>query len=246
MPQKANVKLYLFQLGMLQPLGVPIPGYLIQTIDKHNVMVDSGLPYEFIKNPPGPMGPAQLQVEVHEEDHIVNRLATIGLHPDDIDFLIVTHFDADHAGNLSLFTKAELVVQLEHYEVSLAGYPRSQRAREHWDRPDLHYRQVEGDITLLPGIELIKTSGHVPGHQSVLVRLPNSGPVLLAIDAVPTAAMMDAETRTIMSNDDDESQTRASTRKLAEIAEREGVKLIIHGHDADQWPTLKHSPQFYD
>ncbi len=38
--------------------------------------------------------------------------------------------------------------------------------------------------TLLPGIELIETGGHVPGHQSVLVRLPETGPVLLAIDAI--------------------------------------------------------------
>ena len=35
------------------------------------------------------------------------------------------------------------------------------------------------------GLELIEISGHVPGHQSVLVRLPRTGPVLLAIDAVP-------------------------------------------------------------
>ncbi|RYG54899.1 hypothetical protein EON80_31390 [bacterium] len=67
----------------------------------------------------------------------------------------------------------------------------------------------------------------------------------MAIDAVPSADMMDADTRIIMSNDEDEADTRASTRKLAEIAQREGA-LIIHGHDAKQWPTLKHSPEFYD
>lgn len=246
LPRRAVVKLTLFQLGMLQPLGIPIPGYLIQTDDKHNVMVDSGLPYDFIKNPPGPIGPMQLQVEVREEDHIVSRLASIGLAPSDIDFLVSTHFDIDHAGNHALFKNAEVVVQLEHYELAVAGHARSQRAREFWDAPGLNYHLIEGDVTLLPGIELIKTSGHVPGHQSVLVRLHHSGPVLLTIDAIPSATMMDADSREMMNNDEDEAQTRASTRKLAEIAEREGVKLLVHGHDAQQWPTLKHSPDFYD
>ncbi|RYX85263.1 N-acyl homoserine lactonase family protein [bacterium] len=240
------MKLYLFQLGMLQPLGIPIPGYLIQTFDNHNVMVDSGLPHEFINNPPGPLGPLQLQVEMREEDHIVSRLASIGLKPEDINYLVSTHFDIDHAGNHELFVNAEVVAQLEHYEAAIAGHARSQRAREFWNADHLSYHLIEGDVTLLPGVELIKTSGHVIGHQSVLVRLPNTGPVLLTIDAVPTAGMMDGDTRMIMDNDEDEAATRASTRKLAEIAAREGVRLIIHGHDAEQWPTLKHSPEFYD
>jgi hypothetical protein len=40
----------------------------------------------------------------------------------------------------------------------------------------------------------VATGGHVPGHQSVLVRLPETGPVLLAIDAVPAAAYFDPGT----------------------------------------------------
>ena len=46
-------------------------------------------------------------------------------------------------------------------------------------------RLEDGDTELLPGFELTSTSGHVPGHQSVLVRLPKTGAVLLTIDAVP-------------------------------------------------------------
>jgi len=118
--------------------------------------------------------------------------------------------------------------------------------REHWDAPSLRYRLVEGDVTLLKGIELLETSGHVPGHQSLLVRLPEMGPILLAIDAVPTALQLDPDTRIVFPiNDEDEASTRASTRKLAEIARREGVALIIYGHDHKQWPTLKHAPQYY-
>jgi N-acyl homoserine lactone hydrolase len=98
---------------------------------------------------------------------------------------------------------------------------------------------------LLPGIELIETTGHKPGHQSVLVRLPETGPVLLAIDAIPRMDQRDADTRIIGPADMDEANTRASTRKLMDLAAREGVTLIIHGHDPEQWKTLKLAPDYY-
>ena len=38
---------------------------------------------------------------------------------------------------------------------------------------------------------------------------------------------------------------RASTRKLLDMAEREGVRLIVYGHDEAQWRTLKTAPDYY-
>ena len=59
--------------------------------------------------------------------------------------------------------------------------------------------------------------------------------------------MADADTRVIMEGHDmDEAQTRQSTRKLAKLVAREGVKLTVYGHDAGQWATLKQAPEFYD
>jgi N-acyl homoserine lactone hydrolase len=78
------------------------------------------------------------------------------------------------------------------------------------------------------------------------VRLPKTGPVLLAIDAINSASQLDPDTRSIGSYDMDEAGVRASTRKLTDLAKREGVTLIVHGHDAQQWPTLKHAPEYYD
>jgi N-acyl homoserine lactone hydrolase len=71
---------------------------------------------------------------------------------------------------------------------------------------------------LLPGIELIESSGRVPGHQSVLVRLPHTGPVLLAIDAVTEAAQLDADRQDLGPTDMDATGVRASTRKLVALA----------------------------
>jgi N-acyl homoserine lactone hydrolase len=239
------MKLWLLPLGVLQPLRIPVPGYLIQTEDGTHVLVDSGMPRSYIEEPPPPLPPFGFEVDVRPEDFVVERLASVGIRPEDVDLLVCTHFDEDHAGNHEVFTAAELVVQRRHFEVATAGHPRFAVVRSHWDAPGLRYRLVEGDVTLLPGIDLVATGGHVPGHQSVLVRLPETGPVLLAIDAVPAAAYFDPRNREALPHDEDEAETRASTRKLVELAERERAALVVFGHDADQWPTLRHAPDCY-
>src|SRR5262245_43011986 len=77
------MKLYLLQLALLQPMGSPVPGYVIQTDEGTNILIDTGLPYSTIANPQGPPG---MHPEMHEEDYVVNRLASIGLAPHDIQF----------------------------------------------------------------------------------------------------------------------------------------------------------------
>ena len=109
-------------------------------------------------------------------------------------------------------------------------------------------RLVDGDTELLPGLELIETNGHVPGHQSVLVRLPKTGAILLTVDAVPFAASFtrdvpDDGSRSPLGADD--AAIRASTIKLLDLVEREQIKLVIFGHDTAQWDTLKKAPAFY-
>ncbi len=225
------MRLYILQYALNPETGSPVPGYLIRSGDGVNVEVDTGFPR-------GTAG---------EEDFVVNRLASVGVAPRDVRYVVCTHLDPDHAGAHDQFPGAEFVVQRAHYEAAQSRqHDRFEQMREHWDRPELRYRQVDGDTELLPGIELIESGGHVPGHQSVLVRLPNTGPVLLAIDAISRASHLDPDTRPIGPYDADEATTRASTRKLVELVRREGVALIVHGHDAEQWKTLKKAPEYYD
>ncbi len=232
------MRLYLFQMALMPTNGIPAPSYLIQTDDGANVLIDTG----FSKHFEAP----SMDLRLAEGDYIVNQLAALGLSPRDIRYLVCTHFDQDHAGGHDAFPDAELIVQRRHYEVARSGtHPRFERMRTHWDHPSLCYRLIDGDCTLLPGIELIETSGHVPGHQSVLVRLPQTGPVLLAIDAVTQAAQFDAERRELGPHDMDLASVRASTRRLVELARREGAALVVFGHDAAQWPTLKKAPDYY-
>ncbi len=210
--------------------------YLVELNDGRRVLVDSGSP----AGTPAPPGAA-----VGQRRDVVDQLAELGVRPEDVAIVICTHFDGDHAGNHDRFPRAEFVVQRSHYEWARSGSERFERARGHWDHPDLRYRLVEGDTELLPGLDLIETSGHTLGHQSVLVRLPRTGPVLLAIDAVAMEAGFTAD-RKASRIDEDETLLQASTQKLLELTERQHVVLVVFHHDGGQWERLKKSPDYYD
>jgi len=110
-------------------------------------------------------------------------------------------------------------------------------------------RLVDGDTELLPGLELIETSGHVPGHQSVLVRLPKTGTILLTVDAVPFSAGFTRDAPDDGSGNPlgaEAEAIRASTSKLLDLVEQEQIGLVIFGHDQEQWTTLKHAPELYE
>lgn len=232
------MRLYLLRLGTIPGLHAPVPGYLIRTGDGRTVLVDTGAA------PGGPPGGAPVRVADGED--VVATLARLGVRPEDVDIVVCSHLDPDHVGGHAAFPDAVFVIQREHYELARSGtVPRLTASRPLWDVPGLRYRTVEGDTELLPGIELVASGGHVPGHQSVLVRLERTGAVLLAVDAIPMSAALDPDERPVFPFDLDEKELRASTRRLVELARAENA-LIVHGHDAAQWRTLRVAPEYYD
>ena len=226
------------------PLTLPVPCYLIQTKNGKNILIDSGFPRtektEEVKE--DPLG--RRLIITHGKD-VLEQLATIGVQPADMDLLICSHYDDDHVGNYAAFPKARFVVQRLHHEAALAGDPRFAEFRSQWDQPLSRCQLVDGDTQLLPGIELIETSGHVAGHQSVLVHLPKTGPVLLAIDAVAVQPVFTSD-RPVDPMEVDGVATVASTRKLLDLVEKRHVSLVIFGHDSPQWSMLKQLPDFFD
>ena len=233
MGQKAPQRLYLMQVGSMPEYGIPIVCYLVQTGEGKNILIDSGLPEVM------PEG----ETEFENGQDILKQLANLGLKPDDVDTVISTHYDIDHAGRHAAFTKAQYVVQRAHH-ADAATNLRFAANRPQWDQPAERLRLVDGDTELLPGLELIETSGHVPGHQSVLVRLPQAGAILLTVDAVPFG---EGFTRDVQdANDPDAEAIRASTIKLLDLVEREAIGLVIFGHDSEQWKSLKKAPEFYE
>jgi N-acyl homoserine lactone hydrolase len=234
MSQDAPQRLYLMQVGDMPQYEIPIVCYLVQTRDGKHILIDSGLPEIMPEE----------ETDFENGQDVIEQLARLGIRPDEIDIVISTHYDLDHAGRHAAFTNAQYVVQRVHH-LDAASNPRYAAIRPQWDQPLARIRLVDGDTELLPGLELIETSGHVPGHQSVLVRLPKTGPILLTIDAVPFAAGFTRDEQDDGSNPDAKA-TRASTLKLLDLVEREHIELVIFGHDMQQWETLKQAPEFYE
>lgn len=234
MSQNTVKRLYLMQVGSMPEYQIPIVCYLVQTNDGKNILIDSGLPEIMPEE----------EKDFENGQDVIQQLAAIGLQPDDIDTVISTHYDIDHAGRHAVFTKAHYVVQRVHH-VDAASNPRFAPLRPQWDQPLARIRLVDGDTELLPGLALIETSGHVPGHQSVLVRLPKTGAILLTVDAVPFGAGFSPDAHNDGSNPDGE-KSHASTIKLLDLVEREQIGLVIFGHDNAQWETLKKAPAFYE
>ena len=253
------MKLYLIDLGhcdidkgrVLTPgsdvgkvVRTPIVGYLIETEDGQHIMIDSGMHRKHIADPDATFRGTEfgnwLKVVMKPEDDIKNRLGEIGLTVEDIDVLVSTHFHFDHAGNHGDFSASRIVTQREAYEYAKenpAPFP-----RDIWDLPNLNYEMIDGDMELVPGVELLKTNGHTPGHMSVLVRLPKTGPVMLAIDAIYTMENLETDN---WSGYMDPAASLESAHRVADIAKREGAMLIT-GHDPEQWAQLKMAPSYYD
>ncbi len=123
-------------------------------------------------------------------------LAVLGVKPEGVETVILSHLHYDHAGNLDLFPNAEFVVQDEEMRFATGRYMRYKAARQGFEADDvaqlLHANyagrvrfidgKVERDAELFPGIGLHLVGGHSRGLQAVSVNT-RRGLVVLASDA---------------------------------------------------------------
>ena len=234
-------RLYLFAAtqgtmpGPNGPIEMVAGSYLVTMSDGSQVLIDSGPPAEM-----GGGSMAGVKVVTATE-----QLAKLGIRPEDVAMVVTTHFDVDHAGQNDAFPNAVHVVQKEHLDVARSGHQRFAGHRAQWDVGDERFRTVEGDTRLFAGFELLSTPGHVPGHQSVLLRLPRTGPVLITSDAVPQASLFNPDRPKSRVDSGEVEELRESTQKLLRVRDQEGVKLVIHHHDGSQWKRLKLAPEYY-
>jgi N-acyl homoserine lactone hydrolase len=166
------------------------------------------------------------------------QLQELGVKPDDIKYVGISHTHPDHAGNVELFPKAMLMVQKAEYD-----WPGADNAPRF--KPEHPVTKLEGDHDVFGdgSLTILSTPGHTPGHQSLLVRLPHTGAIILTGDAVHFKSNW--ENRGVPVNNFSKDQTLASMQKLSDIMTKEKAQLWIN-HDKAQRDTLKMSPSFYD
>lgn len=225
------------------------PGYLVTLDDDRQILIDTGPNRRHIREPMYEFAGAALADHIHpqmtEADDPRNRLAEAGLTEADIDILVLTHTHFDHAGNTADFTASEIVI---HRDAHADGRDKASRGvpggfPEHGAHgTPLNVRLIDGDTELVPGVTLLHTPGHANGHLSVLLRLPQTGAVILAIDAIYSRANRDASNYKIGANP---TQGLASADRLIALAEQENA-LLIYGHDPQQWQQLRKAPEKYE
>ncbi len=218
---------------------IPVTCYLVKTTDAV-ILFDTGFSPRAL---PGLLRTDPL-ARFTEADLLVHRLESVGLAPDSVDLVVLSHLHFDHAGGVSLFPKSELIIQQDEY--AYAHYPASFYAplyyRKNFDLPGYRWRLIEGDVELVPGVTVLRSDGHTPGHQSLLVELPESGPILLAGDCCYWQEHIDRElVPGVVWNP---THALHSIKRLKTIA-RLVKGRIFPSHDPVFWQTVKQAPDCY-
>jgi glyoxylase-like metal-dependent hydrolase (beta-lactamase superfamily II) len=178
---------------------------------------------------------------------LVESLKEIGVEPADIRYFAMSHSHADHAGNASLFVKSVLLIQGAEYAAAFGPEPQKYGIAAA-DFEKLRGAQVEklnGDYDVFgDGSVVIKsTPGHTPGHQSLLVRLPKRGPVLLTGDVVHLVYSWEHDI--VPGFNFDQAASRRSIAAMKQLVKETGAQVWVN-HDREQHNLIPKSPNFVE
>jgi len=199
---------------------------------------DTGVTDAIADKPEGMPAPRPGATAWKKPKTLAAQLAQLGVKPSDIKFLAVSHTHPDHVGNVELFPQSMLLVQKAEYEwPNPLGVGRF--------KPEHPVTKLEGDHDVFGdgSVMLIATPGHTPGHQSLMVKLPKTGVLILSGDAVHFKANWD--NRGVPSLNVDKDKTLASMQRLADLMAKNHAQLWIN-HDKPQSDTQKHAPEYYE
>jgi N-acyl homoserine lactone hydrolase len=206
---------------------------------------DTGVPDEWAKSEDGVDGSPGVRGFVHRT--LRSQLAEIGISPDEVTILALSHGHFDHIGNVGLFTKARWLVQEIEYDAMMGPNP-----RQHRFMPALYGTLKNNPVSKLHGdhdvfgdgsVRILSTPGHTPGHQSLLVRLEEHGPVILSGDVAHFSANMFF--RRVPKFNVDRNASQRSMEQIQGIVDREKAQLWIN-HDLEQSSTMNYSPHWYE
>ena len=220
-------------------IEVHFAAFLIKT-DEGNVLFDSGIDHEDIPY----LLTTGRKLNIKKNDFLLTRLNEVGVSPEQIDLIVQSHLHWDHSGLLKYFPKAQIIIQREEYSYALQppSFAEHYYRRRNYDSPNLKWRLIDGDEVIMPGVVVVSTPGHTPGHQSLLVELPESGTILLTGDCANLSENL--EKMIIPGIFVNPVQALHSLKKLKALAQVTKGKIFF-AHDIKQFQTMKKPPEFY-
>lgn len=214
-----------------EPITLPCNAYLIRRAGEW-ILWDTGMPDELASEPEG-------RIIAHGLRGILPRtfrsqLQEIGVSPEDIRTVILSHGHFDHVGNAALFRHATWILERAEFDAMVGP-----DAARHGYRPALYEGLGKAHVLLLDGdrdlfgdgsVHVIATPGHTPGHASLLVRLPGGRAIILSGDVAHSA--FNLEHRCVPTMNADSDASRRSMERIVHLVREEGAELWIN-HDPD-------------
>ena len=159
-------------------------GAFVITGDGHVTLVDAGL---------GKLAFSPAMAGMEGAGGMIDRLATLGIEPGDVDRVVQTHLHGDHCGWLTsvdddtalTFPNATVFVQraeVEYWRSSAADTnfgPDFTRTRIDAVEQAGLFELLDGGHRLSPEIEIVATPGHTPGHLSVVIESEHDSAIIL-------------------------------------------------------------------
>ena len=237
------VTMFNFKEGEVPPRDFVVPCYLV-VHPKGTLMWDVGVIPDSDFPPGG--GPVTQGISTATQT-LKSQLAAIGYKPSDITYLALSHYHSDHTANANEFAASTwLVSQPERdamFAEKAAGIMKQDSYNALKNSKTVILKSEDYDV-FGDGTVIIKSApGHTPGHQVLFLKLPKTGPLLIAGDLYhyPEEATM-KRFPTFEFNKDQSAVSRAS---IDAFLKKTGAQMWIE-HDAATFAKLKKSPAYYD
>ena len=170
-------------------------------------------------------------------------LAQMKVTPEHVRYIGISHYHADHIGQANALPKSTLLIGKGDWDVLTSPKPPAglnPLLLSNWISGDgkvesvLLDKDVFGDGTVI----MLYTPGHTPGHHSLLVKLAQTGPVILSGDFVHFRE--NYETNGVPAFNFDRGQTVASIDRIKKLAANLKATVIIQhdARDVDKLPAF--------
>ena len=223
-------------LNVGQPKEFSNNCYLIQH-ERGTLLWETGVPDSVAEVKDG-LTVANGAIVIFRDKTLVAQLASLGVKPDDITYVAISHAHGDHIGNAKIFAKPKTLMQKLEYEFAMKMIPKPLN-----DGQTVEMLGGDRDVFGDGSVMIYSAPGHTPGHQVLLVKLPKTGAVILSGDLVHFQYMWD--NKLVPPFNFSKDQSLASIERVAKLMAENQAQLWI-GHDKDNTDKVKRAPAYYE